>query len=92
MAKTKAKAQKQTDSAYFLKMVLYLVLGAQWIFFVDNNMSKQFPLPIGLIIGLFFTTREHFKIDRKIEYAILLVAAFVGFWSNAGISITLLNS
>jgi hypothetical protein len=88
MTKTKrATAAKQSDSAYFLKLVLYLVLGSQWIFLLNPDLSQKFPLPIGLIIGLFFTTREHFKIDRKIEYAVLLVAAFIGFWSTVGLSI-----
>lgn len=92
MAKTKRSTiPKQSDSAYFLKMVLYLVLGSQWIFFTNIDQTKQFPLPIGLIIGLFFTAHEHFKIDRKIEYALLLVAALVGFFSNIGIFVTSLN-
>jgi hypothetical protein len=94
MAKTKQKQVKilsQSDSTYFLKLVLYLVVGTQWIFFVNPDMTSQFPLPLGLIVGLFFTTRERFKIDRKIEYAVLLVATMVGFWSNIGIYITTLK-
>ena len=93
-AKSKAKTIKspaQSDSAYFLKLVLYLVIGSQWIFFVNAELTKQWPLPIGLMIGLLFTTRERFKIDRKIEYAILLIATLVGFWSNIGIYVTTLK-
>lgn len=92
MSKTKrVQTEKQSDSTYFLKIVLYMVLGSQWIFFTNPELTKQFPVPVGLIIGLFFTAHEHFKIDRKIEYAILLVATLVGFWSNIGIYISTLK-
>jgi hypothetical protein len=46
-------------------------------------------LPIGFLIGLIFASREHFRIDKKIEYAILLVAMLVGFWLPIGIYINL---
>lgn len=84
-----AKKQKQSvDSVYFLKLVLYLVLGSMWLK-VSDGQTWQVPIPVGLIIGLLFTAHEHFKIDRKIEYAILLVAAFIGFWAPIGIYINL---
>jgi hypothetical protein len=35
-------------------------------------------LPIGLILGIIFSAHDHFRIDRKIEYAVLLVAALLG--------------
>lgn len=89
-AKTKNTVAKESDGAYFLKMVLYLILGMQWVFLTNSDMTKQIPLPIGLLIGMFFTTHEHFKIDRKIEYAILLIACFVGYWAQTGIVINTL--
>lgn len=95
MAKTKktkkriAQPQSQPlDSIFLLKIVMYLILGSQWIRFVDANGSGQIPLPIGLMIGLLFAVHDHFQIDRKIEFAVLLVAMFVGFWSQIGIYIT----
>ena len=91
MAKTKRAVTKQSDSAYFLKLVLFLVVGSQWIFITNPDRTSQLPIPIGLIIGLIFTAHEHFKIDRKIEYALLLVATLIGFWSNVGIFITTLK-
>lgn len=96
MAKTKQKHSKgpgrtaqELDGVYFLKLVLYLVVGAQWIRFTDASGSSQIPIPIGLIIGILFAAHDHFQIDRKIEYAVLLVAMFIGFWSQIGVYISL---
>ncbi len=87
MAKTKRfpKTRRETDSVYMLKLVLYLVLGSFWVRF--EYETGQTPLPVGFVIGTFFAARERFQIDRKIEYAILLVAMFVGFWLPLGLSI-----
>lgn len=94
MAKTKTRAKvvarrssKEVDSVYFLKMVLYLALGSFWVR-IDTG-TLHIPLPVGLLVGLLFAAHEHFQIDRKIEYAILLIAAFVGFWLPLGLTITL---
>lgn len=92
--KTKTRSQKlykgsaELDSVYLLKIVLYLIVGAQWIRFVNTSGTTQIPIPIGLIVGFVFASHDHFKIDRRIEYAILLIAMFVGFWSQVGIYIT----
>jgi hypothetical protein len=88
MAKRKAQ---QTDSTYFLKLVLYMILGSQWLFITGTSDGSQWqiPVPVGLLIGLVFTSHEHFQLDRKIEYAILLMATLVGFWANVGIFITI---
>ncbi|HVS58915.1 MAG TPA: hypothetical protein VHD60_04265 [Candidatus Saccharimonadales bacterium] len=91
MAKTKRKAtptRQELDSVYLLKLVLYLIVGAQWIRFTNVAGTTQFPVPVGLIIGVLFASHDHFQIDRKIEYAVLLIAALVGFWSQIGIYIT----
>jgi len=94
MAKTnrrKAAArrpQRELDSVYLLKIVLYLIVGAQWIRFVRPDGSGQIPIPVGLIVGVLFAAHDHFQLDRKIEYALLLVAMFVGFWTQIGIYIT----
>lgn len=90
-AKTKRKSTtRETDSTYLLKLVLYLIFGSQWVFLVDGGLTRQIPLPIGFVVGLLFAMHDHFQIDRKIEYAVLLVAMFIGFWANAGIYVTLL--
>ena len=78
-------AKQQPDTTYFLKLVLYLIVGSQWIFVVDEALTRQLPLPLGLVVGLIFASHEHFRLDRKIMYAVLLVAMLVGFWSHVGI-------
>lgn len=94
MAKTKQhksskRSSQELDSAYLLKIVLYLIVGAQWLRFVNEAGTWQIPVPIGLIIGLLFASHDHFQMDRKIGYALLLVAMFVGFWSQIGIYIAI---
>ncbi len=78
----------ELDSVYFLKLVLYLVVGSQWLWIVSGSGSK-FPLPIGLIVGLLFAKHEHFQTDRKIEYALLIGAMFIGYWLPLGITVIL---
>lgn len=88
MAKSKQKRVDQADSGYFLKLVLYLILGSLWIK-VSDGQSWQVPIPVGLIFGLTLASHDHFKIDRKIEYAVLLVAMLIGFWAPIGLYINL---
>lgn len=86
--KKKQVKPQESDGAYFLKLVLYLIVGSQWVWLVDGETS-QIPLPVGLVIGLAFASHDHFQIDRKVEYAVLLVAALLAFWTQIGIYITL---
>ncbi len=84
----KAHAQTQElDSVYMLKLVLYLIIGAQWIRLENHSGATQIPIPIGLIVGMLFAAHDHFKIDRRIEFAVLLIAMFVGFWTQVGVYI-----
>lgn len=90
--KTKTASKKRIsvtamDSIFVLKMALFLILGSQWLYIVNSTSSAQLPIPIGALIGLVFASKEHFKIDRKIEYVILLIAMFIGFWLPMGITI-----
>lgn len=85
MPKRKRKADEK-DSVYFLKLVLYFLLGAFWVR-LELGGGRLLSLPIGLVAGLLFATHEHFATDRKIEYAVLLIATalsayipIVGFW------------
>lgn len=90
--KTKSKTTAQElDGVYILKIVLYLIIGAQWVWVVDPGLTRQIPLPLGLVVGALFAKHDHFQIDRKIEFAILLIACLVGFWSQTGLFITVLN-
>ena len=90
MTKLKKRTKKQTepDSAYFLKLVMYLIIGSQWVR-IESLPDWSIPIPAGLLIGLFFASHDHFKIDRKIEYALLLVSTFVSFWLPLGLIVYL---
>lgn len=91
MATKKQKPTGQeTDSTYFLKIVLYIILGSFWLKFGQPVHIGSFALtglPIGLVIGLLFASHDHFQIDRKIEYALLIVVTVVSFFLPAGIVI-----
>lgn len=90
-SKTKIKTKKQElDSVFFLKVVMYLVLGSMWVRLVNPDMTTQLPIPVGLLLGLVFVSHDHFRIDRKIELSILLVASLVGFWVQTGAILVLL--
>ncbi len=91
--KTKAKATNKAaaaftsfDGVYLFKLVFYLLIGSMWLK-ISNGHDVNVPIPIGLIVGLLFTTHEHFQIDRKIEYAIMLVAMLFGFFASYGLYI-----
>ena len=89
--KTKRKAIKkepqELDGVYILKIVMYLIVGSQWVFLTDMFLTKRVPLPVGLLVGSVFAIHDHFQIDRKIEFAILLVACLIGFSAHMGLQI-----
>ena len=91
MVKRKKKQKTETDQTYFLKIVLYLILGTFWVRFVNPDMTRQIPIPVGFLIGLLYASHDHFKIDRKIEYAVLVVAMFASFWAQTGLYISVLK-
>lgn len=69
-----AKRNTETNEAYFLKLVMYLILGLIWVQIDGQNL-----LPIGLVLGLIFAQKDHFAIDRKIEYVVLLFATVISY-------------
>jgi len=84
-SKTKKKQTSQElDSIYILKLVVYLVLGSLWLKITDGQ-DTQIPIPIGFFIGLVFASHDHIQLDRKIGYAVLLVAMLIGFWAPFGV-------
>ena len=85
-ASVKRQTDQDIDSVFFLKLVLYMILGSMWVK-VTHQDTLSLPLPIGLAVGLFFTSHEHFQIDRKIEYAVLLIAMLVGYFAPFGLYI-----
>jgi len=68
----------ETDSAFFLKLVMYFIFGSFWIHISTTDWIV--PLPVGFAVGMLFATHDHFKIDRKIEYAVLVVAMFITYF------------
>ncbi len=85
MPKKKKAPAQEIDSVYFLKLVMYLIIGSFWVR-IDRN-GTVIPVPVGLIVGLIFASHEHFQLDRKIEYAVLLMAMFVGLWLPLGLTL-----
>lgn len=90
MARAKAKKEPapEKDSVYFLKLVLYIVLGSFWLKFGQPLIIGGFIVhgfPLGLIIGLLFASHDHFQVDRKIEYAILIIVTILTYFLPAGI-------
>jgi len=86
--KTKKSTAAELDSVYLLKMLLYLVLGSFWVRFTTRSQVSQIPIPLGFVVGVFLASRERFRIDRKLEFAVLLMAMFIGFWLPIGLTIT----
>lgn len=93
MAKTKRTVAKHAvvaqtfDGVYLLKLLLYLLLGSMWIK-LSHGAHLNLPLPAGFVAGLIFSGHEHFRIDRKIEYAVLLVAMLIGYFAPYGLYIS----
>ena len=83
--KAKAAKKQSSDDAYLLKLIMYLIISSQWIL-ITREMSWQIPIPYGALVALLFARHEHFRTDRRIEYAVILVAMFVGFWVPAGLT------
>jgi hypothetical protein len=77
----------ERDSSYIIKLLFYLIMGSLWLK-IKLKSGTEIPIPFGALIGLLFATHEKFQIDRKIEYAVLLVAMFVGFWVPTGLVLT----
>lgn len=92
MAKTKHVNKKATntkteqDGVYFLKLVLFFIVGCLWI---HIGKGDGVSLPVGLILGLLLASHEHFQIDRKVEYAVLLIATILSFIAPIGFVLTI---
>lgn len=89
MSKKKQTSAAEFDGVYVLKLVLYVILGSLWLKLQGSTVSSSIPLPVGLLVGLAFASHEHFRIDRKVEYAVLIVAALIGLIAPYGLFINL---
>lgn len=90
MARKKRKSEPQSDSGldtiFLLKLLLYVLLGSLWLK-VSHGDNISIALPVGFVAGLIFATHEHFRIDRKIEYAVLFAALMIGYIAPYGLYI-----
>lgn len=79
----------ETDSTYFLKLVVFVLLGTLWLKFGNPIIVGSMPvngIPLGLLIGLVLVSQfEKYQSDRKIWYAILLVVTIICYFVPAGI-------
>ena len=71
------------DSVYFLKILVYLILGSVWA-----TTGGPRVLPLGLVVGVLLAQHEKLQLDRKIEYAMLLIGSVLGL-VGIGIAIRL---
>jgi hypothetical protein len=83
--KTPVESQ-ELDTVYLLKLVMYLVLASQWLRVVSVS-GNVIPIPVGFFLGLYFASHEHFQIDRKVEYAILIIVMFISYWLPIGVNL-----
>lgn len=85
---TRKKQPIEPDSVFFMKLIFYFILGAIWLRLVNVGANDiNFSFPIGLGIGFLFAHHEHFMIDRKIEYVVLLVSMVLSFYLPVGVII-----
>lgn len=81
----------ESDSTYFLKLVVFVLLGTFWLKFAQPIVWLGIPLggiPIGMLIGVLMVRRfERYQNDRKIWYAILLVVTIISHFVPAGVVI-----
>lgn len=87
MSKKRVNQKDEVTSAYFLKLLLYIVLGSLWLRF--GSVEHHVGLPVGLGLGLIFATHEHFQMDKKIELAVLLIVTIITYFLPAGIVVQL---
>ena len=89
--KSKQAVASESDSTYFLKLVLVFLLGTFWLKFQMPLSVGGFVLtgiPLGLLAGIIIVRQfEHFQTDRKIWYAMLIVVTLISYFFPAGIVI-----
>jgi hypothetical protein len=81
--------KNQSDAAYFLKLIVYFICGTFWVRLLNVEIGpfEHLSLPLGLIVGVAFSTYECSHVDKKIELAVLLAATFISFYLPVGITI-----
>lgn len=89
MTKRKSKTTtslSEPDAVYFLKILMFFIIGSVWVRFENFEIIPGLSaVPVGLFVGLLFAQHDHFQIDRKIEYAVLLAACILSFVAPIGV-------
>jgi len=79
----------ESDSTYFLKLVVFVLLGMFWLRFHQPIEWLGVPIgaiPIGMLVGILLVNRyEKLQADRKIWYVVLLVVAIASLFSPTGV-------
>lgn len=82
---TKTVQPPEKDGVYLLKIVLFFLLGCLWVSVGNESVT----IPVGLLFGFVLASHDHFQIDKKIEYVVLLFAAILSFLAPIGFVLTL---
>lgn len=72
-------SSNEPDSTYFIKIVLYAILGMVWL-----QLGGKTVFPIGILVAVALAQHEKFQIDRKVEYGVILLAAVIAAASGQG--------
>jgi len=83
--KQKYNSSANLDGVFILKLTLYVLLGSLWLKVSHGGSNLHLPIPVGFAVGLLFASHEHFRIDKKIEYAVLVIATLIGFMAPYGL-------
>lgn len=79
------KRYYESDFAFLVKAALYLILGLTWL-----SVNGHRVVPVGVILGFAFSKVDALRIDRKIEYALLVVGALLGLvFTGIGLTISI---
>lgn len=73
----------RSDFAFIWKSAFYLILGSFWLAPGGHRL-----IPVGVVLGFALAHIEVLRIDRKIEYALLVVGGLLGLY-GLGITIAL---
>jgi hypothetical protein len=79
----------ESDSIYFLKLVIVVILGTLWIKLQQPVSWQGIPFggfPLGGLIALVgIHSLEKNQFDRKIWYAVLIIVTIICYFVPAGI-------
>lgn len=76
-----SEAPAESDSRYFLKLVVFALLATVWLRFKDPLVFAGFTwtaIPLGVLFAILAVKwLEHRQSDRKIWYAVIVIVGIV---------------